>query len=153
MVPVSALEAAARTSCCWVASTVHVLPVLLLLLELLLLLIVLGPAGGLHWTLHVHHLRLLHHVRCLLLRLRAADTRLHHHHYLLLLLLVALLWLMDAGRLPLPSWDSSSCCAKLRVMLLLLLLQLVVLRGHACRRHQQSLELLHHLRKLRLLLL
>jgi hypothetical protein len=34
----------------------------------------------------------------------------------------------------------------------LLLLLLVVLRSHGRGRHQQSLELLHHLRKLRLLL-
>jgi hypothetical protein len=104
MVPIpTALEATGCASCCWVATSVHVLP-------LLLLLIVLGPARSLHRALHVHHLRLLHHVRCLLLPLRAADARLHQHNHLLLLLLLLmpLLLMLAAGRLPLSCRNSSS---------------------------------------------
>jgi hypothetical protein len=102
----------------------------------------LGPAGGIYRTLHVHHLGLLHHVGRLLLCLRAACTRLHEHDHLLLLL--AVLLMMAACRLPLSTWHSS-CWSKLRVLLL-------VLRGHRRRRHEQPLELLHHLRELRMLL-
>jgi hypothetical protein len=98
------------------------------LVQLLVLLLLrpLRPACRLHGTLHVHHLRLLHCVRELLLLLWPADTWLHEHHHLLLLLLIALL-LLRASMLPLPC---CCCCwrwGELRVLLLL------VLRCHRCR--------------------